>query len=124
MTPIWFIILVFLVLTVFFLAWRLIKSPTWKQLQLRKAAKIAAGGKTDDMIEFLKRNMNKKSVSDPLTNALVYFYIKAGLYDEAESIILEAIEKGDDSAMALAQLGYVAVAGKNTRRQRIFIEKP
>ena len=108
MPPIWFIILGFLVLTIFFLAWRLIKSPTWKQLQLRKAAKIAAGGKTDDMIEFLKRNMNRKSVSDPLTNALVYFYIKAGLYDEAESIILGAIEKGDDSAMALAQLGYVA----------------
>ena len=71
MPPILFIILAFLVLIVFFLAWRLIKSPTWKQLQLRKAAKLAAAGNTDDMIGFLKRNMNSKSVSDPLTNALV-----------------------------------------------------
>ncbi len=116
MPQIWFIILAFLVLTVFFLAWRLIKSPTWKQLQLKKAAKIAAEGKTDDMIEFLKKNMNRKNVSDPLTNALVYFYIKAGLYDEAESIILQAIEKGDDSAMALAQLGYVAGGRKDHKK--------
>ncbi|MCD4701566.1 MAG: tetratricopeptide repeat protein [Candidatus Aegiribacteria sp.] len=116
MPPIWFIILAFLALTVFFLAWRLIKSPTWKQIQLRKAAKLAVGGKTDDMIDFLKRNMNSKSVSDPLTNALVYFYIKAGQYDEAESIILQAIEKGDDSAMALAQLGYVAGGRKDHKK--------
>ncbi len=108
MLPAWFIIVVFLVLTVFFLAWRLIRSRTWKQMQLRKAAKLAAGGKTEDMIEFLKRNMNKKSVSDPLSNALIYFFIKAGKYDEAEQLILQAIEKGDSSAMALAQLGYVA----------------
>ncbi|MEN8208238.1 MAG: tetratricopeptide repeat protein [Candidatus Fermentibacteria bacterium] len=116
MPPFWFIILAFLVLILFFLAWRLIKSPTWKQLQLRKAAKIAAAGKTDNMIEFLKRNMNKKSVSDPLTNALIYFYIKSGQYDEAESIILQAVEKGDDSAMALAQLGYVAGGRKDHKK--------
>jgi len=98
---------------VFFLAWRLVRSRTWKQIQLRKAAKLAAVGKTDDMIDFLKRNLNKKDVSDPLTNALVYFYIKAGNFDEAELIINQAIEKGDDSAMALAQLGYVAGGRKD-----------
>jgi tetratricopeptide (TPR) repeat protein len=108
MPPFWFIVIAFLVLTVFFLAWRLIRSRTWKQLQLRKAAKLAAVGKTDDMLKFLKRNMNRKSVSDPLTNALVYFYIKSGQFDEAESIIQHAIDNGDSSGMALAQLGYVA----------------
>lgn len=116
MPSIWFTVIIFLILLVFFLAWRLIKSPAWKQIQLRKAAKLAAAGKTDDMIEFLKRNMNKKNVSDPLTNALVYFYIKSGQYDEAESIILQAIEKGDDSAMALAQLGYVAGGRKDHKK--------
>jgi len=116
MPPILFTITIFLILLVFFLAWRLIKSPTWKQLRLRKAAKLAAVGKTDDMIKFLKRNMNRKNVSDPLTNALIYFYIKAGQYDEAESIILQAIEKGDDSAMALAQLGYVAGGRKDHKK--------
>jgi len=108
MPPFWYIVIVFLALIVFFLAWRLIRSRTWKQLQLRKAAKLAAVGKTDDMLDFLKRNMNRKSVSDPLTNALIYFYIKSGQFDEAESIILRAIDKGDSSGMALAQLGYVS----------------
>jgi len=116
MPPIWFIIVVFLCMLVVFLAWRLLRSRTWKQLQLRKAAKLAAVGKTDDMIDFLKRNLKKNDVSDPLTNALVYFYIKSGQYDEAEKIISQAVEKGDNSAMALAQLGYVEGGRKNHKK--------
>jgi len=116
MPPLWFIIIAFLIMLVLFLAWRLVRSRSWKQIQLRKAAKLAAVGRTDDMIDFLRRNMNRKNVSDPLTNALVYYYIKAGQYDEAEFIIDQAIEKGDDSAMALAQLGYVSGGRKDHRK--------
>lgn len=116
MPPIWFTIVAFLIMLVLFLSWRLVRSRAWKHIQLRKAAKLAAAGKTDDMLDFLKRNMKKKDVSDPLTNALVYFYIKAGQYDEAESIINQAIEKGDGSAMALAQLGYVAGGRKDHKK--------
>ncbi len=113
MPPFWFILTSFLVLLVLFLSWRLVSSRTWKQLQLRKAAKLAAAGRTGEMLGFLRRNMNRKDVSDPITNALVYFYIKSGQFDEAESVISTAIEKGDDSAMALAQLGYVAGGRKD-----------
>ncbi len=108
MPPVWFTIIAFLILIVLFLAWRLIRSGTWKQIQLRKAAKLAASGKTDEMIVYLNRNMNSKRVSDPLTNALIYFHIRSGNYDDAETVITCAMGKGDNSGMALAQLGYVA----------------
>lgn len=108
MPPVWFTVLAFLIMLVLFLAWRLVRSRTWKQIQLRKAARLAAEGRTDQMLQYLHRNMNRRDVSDPITNALVYFYIKAGQYQEAENIITSAMEKGDGSAMALAQLGYVA----------------
>lgn len=113
MPPFWLIITSFFLLVVLFLAWRLVSSRTWKQIQLRKAAKLAASGRTGDMLAYLRRNMNRKDVSDPVTNALVYFYIKSGHFDEAESIIETAMKKGDDSAMALAQMGYVAGGRKD-----------
>ncbi len=123
MPPVWFTIIAFLIVMVLFLVWRLIKSGTWKQIQLRKAAKLAAGGKTDDMISYLNRNMNKKRVSDPLTNALIYFHIRAGSYDEAEAVIAHAMEKGDDSGMALAQLGYVAGGRKEPDKAEEYYRK-
>jgi Flp pilus assembly protein TadD len=116
MPPFWFILTVFLVLVVFFLAWRMVRSRTWKHLQLRKAAKLAASGSTEQMLAYLRRNMNSRDVSDPITNALVYFHIKAGQFNEAEEIIRKAIERGDDSGMALAQMGYVA-GGRGDREK-------
>lgn len=118
-----YVIIAFLVLLVFFLAWRLVKSQAWKQIQLRKAAKLAAVGKTDDMISYLNRNINRKHVSDPLTNALIYFHIRAGNFDEAEAIIAYAMEKGDDSGMALAQLGYVhGGRGDRTKAEEYYMK--
>ncbi|OPL17972.1 MAG: hypothetical protein AVO35_07370 [Candidatus Aegiribacteria sp. MLS_C] len=116
MPPLWFLLASFLVLLVFFLAWRLVRSGTWKQVQLRKAAGLAASGKTEEMLSYLRRNMNSRDVSDPLTNALVYYYIKSGQFDLAESVIDDAIERGDTSALALAQLGYVAGGRKDAAR--------
>jgi len=103
-----FAVIIFLFLLVIFLAWRLLRSNTWKQLQLRKAAKMATGGDTDGMLRYLERNMRRNDVSDPLTNALIYFHIRSGAYDLAERAIRDAIDGGDGSGMALAQLGYVA----------------
>jgi Tfp pilus assembly protein PilF len=123
MPPFWFVLTSFLVLLVFFLAWRLARSRTWKQIQLRKAARLAAMGRTEEMLTYLKRNMNRRDVSDPITNALVYFYIKSGQFDPAESIILKAIEKGDSSAMAIAQLGYVAGGRKDTAGAEEYYRK-
>lgn len=108
MPPFWFVVIAVFIALVFFLAWRLVRSSTWKQIQLRKAARLGSSGRTEEMLTYLRRNMNKKNVADPITNALVYFYIKAGEYDKAEEIISGAIEEGDSSGMALAQLGYVA----------------
>lgn len=102
------VVLAFLALVVIFLAWRLATSSTWKQIQLRKAAKMASSGDVDGMLRYLDRNMRKKDVSDPLTNAFIYFHIRSGNYEEAEKAIREAIRLGDGSGMALAQLGYVA----------------
>lgn len=113
MPPIWFTVIAFLIMLVLFLAWRLVRSSTWKQIQLRKAAKLAASGRTDLMLDYLRRNINKKDVSDPVTNALIYFYIKSGQFQEAESVIRTAMDKGGESAMALAQLGYVAGGRKD-----------
>jgi Tfp pilus assembly protein PilF len=109
-------VLVFLILVVLFLAWRLATSSTWKQLQLRRAAKMASSGDVEGMLRYLSRNMRRKSVSDPLTNAFIYFHIRSGNYDEAARAIEEAIRLGDHSGMALAQLGYVA-GGRGDRKQ-------
>lgn len=123
MPPLWFTIIAFLILIVLFLAWRLTRSTAWKQIQLRKAAKLAASGKTDDMISYLNRNMNRKRVSDPLTNALIYFHIRSGNYDDAEAAIICAMENGDDSGMALAQLGYVAGGRKEPDKAEEYYRK-
>jgi tetratricopeptide (TPR) repeat protein len=101
------VILVMLAI-VTYLAVRLVRSPIWKQRQLRKASIMAARGDIEGMIEYLDRNRNRKSVSCPLSNALIYFLIRAGRFDRAEVLILEAIEKGDSSGTAIAQLGFVA----------------
>ncbi len=100
-----------LVLMVVFLAWRLASSGTLRHLQLRRAARMASSGDTEGMVRFLRRNMRRSSVSDPLTNALVYFLIRAGRLEEAGEVVREAMERGDDSGMALAQLGYVKGGG-------------
>jgi Tfp pilus assembly protein PilF len=109
-------VIVFLILVVLFLAWRLATSSTWKQLQLRRAAKMASSGNVEGMLRYLSRNMRRKSVSDPLTNAFIYFHIRSGNFDEAARAIEEAISLGDRSGMALAQLGYVA-GGRGDRKQ-------
>ncbi len=102
------VVLFVLLAIVFYLAWRLIRSPYWKQRQLKKASVMAARGDIDGMIGYLEKNRNTRSVSCPLSNALIYFLIRAGRLDEAESVILDAIEKGDSSGIAIAQLGYVS----------------
>ncbi len=123
MPPFWFMIIAFLVLLVFFLAWRLVRSRTWKHLQLRKAATMAAAGQTQRMLTYLRRNMNKRDVSDPLTNALVYFHIKAGQYDEAHDIVQTAIDRGGETAVALAQLGYIAGGRGNSQGAEEYYRK-
>jgi Tfp pilus assembly protein PilF len=110
------VVLVFLIMVVLFLAWRLATSSTWKQLQLRRAAKMASSGDVEGMLKYLRRNMKKSDVSDPLTNALIYFHIRSGNLDEAAGAIEEAIRLGDTSGMALAQMGYVA-GGRGDRKQ-------
>ena len=44
------IVLFILLAIVFYLAWRLIRSPYWKQRQLKKASIMAARGDIDGMI--------------------------------------------------------------------------
>jgi len=102
------LILLVLLAVVAWLAVRLVRSPVWKQRQLRKASLMAARGDIEGMIRYLDRNRNRKSVACPLSNALIYFLIRAGRFDEAEAAILEAIENGDSSGTAIAQLGYVS----------------
>ncbi len=101
------VILVLLVI-VFYLAIRFIRSPIWKQRQLRKASIMAARGDIEGMVKYLSRNRDHSSVSCPLSNALIYFLIRAGRFDRAETLILEAIDKGDSSGTAIAQLGFVS----------------
>lgn len=95
-----------------FLATRLLKSPFWKRRQLRKASLMAARGDIKGMTGYLGANMDRGRVSCPLTNALVYFYIRSGDLDSAERIVTDAIGRGDDSGGALAQLAYIA-QGRN-----------
>lgn len=93
---------------VIFLGYRLIKSPVWKQRQLKKASEMAAAGKVDDMISYLEVNRDHKRVSCPLTNALIFYFIRSGEGDRAEKIAMEAIGAGDDSGTAMAQMAYIA----------------
>lgn len=84
------------------------RTRAWKRLQLRRASILAASNRVDAMIRLLQRNRDRRSVLDPLTNALVYFFIRAGRLDEAEDTVAEAIQKGDSSGTALGQLGLIA----------------
>ncbi len=84
------------------------RTRAWKRLQLRRASILAATNRVDAMIRLLQRNRDRRSVLDPLTNALVYFFIRAGRLDEAEDTVAEAIQKGDSSGTALGQLGLIA----------------
>lgn len=102
-----FLILFFGVL-LFLLAWRTLKSKAWKKMRLQKSAKLAAEGDVAGMKKILRRNMNSKDVSDLLTNALIYYHIRAGEFEDAEKIVSDAVRLGDKSGMAIAQLGYIA----------------
>ncbi len=103
-----FIILAVCIAAVLFLGYRLIKSPVWKQRQLQKASKMAAEGRVDDMIEYLEKNRDSKKVSCPLTNALIFYFIRSGEVDRAEKVVMQAVGKGDQSGTAYAQMAYIA----------------
>lgn len=104
-----------------FLGYRLLKSPVWKQRQLQKAAKMAAEGNVQDMIDYLEVNRNKKSVTCPLTNALVFYFIRSGETEKAEKIVTEAMDAGDDSGTAMAQMAYIAQQkGQNERAEKLY----
>lgn len=85
-----------------------LRSPAYRRRLLRKAATLASAGRIDEMLALLRRNMNPASVADPLTNALVYYFIRSGDFSEAEKAVLEAMNRGDRSGMAVAQLAYIA----------------
>jgi tetratricopeptide (TPR) repeat protein len=91
------------------------RTPAYGRLLLRRAAMLASTGRIDRMIALLQRNRRRSSVRDPLTNALVFFYIRSAMFDEAEKVVLEAMEKGDRSGTAIAQLGFSA-AGRGDRK--------
>ena len=69
---------------------------------------MAARGNIKGMIGYLRANMDRGRVSCPLTNALVYFFIRSGELESAEKVVTEAMGKGDGSAGALALLAYIA----------------
>ena len=91
-----------------FMGYRFIRSPVWKQRQLRKAARMAAAGRVQEMIDYLETNRNSKSVTCPLTNALVFYFIRSGETGKAEKIVTQAMQAGDTSGTALAQMAYIA----------------
>lgn len=93
---------------VVFLGYRLIKSPVWKQRQLKKASEMAAAGRIEEMISYLEANRDRKRVTCPLTNALVFYFIRSGDADRAEKVVMEAVGAGDDSGTAMAQMAYIA----------------
>ncbi len=104
-----------------FLGYRLLKSPVWKQRQLQKAAKMAAGGNVQDMIDYLEVNRNRKSVACPLTNALVFYFIRSGATEKAGKIVVEAMDAGDSSGTALAQMAYIAQQkGQNENAEKFY----
>ncbi len=90
-----------------------VRSPFWKRRQLRKASMMAAQGRIREMTEYLRANMDPRRVSCPLTNALIFFYIRSGDLDAAEKIVTGAMGRGDDSGGALAQLAYIAQGRKD-----------
>jgi tetratricopeptide (TPR) repeat protein len=101
----------------------LMKTPAWKSIQLRRAAALAASGRIEDMIRLLQRNRDRKSVKDPLTNALVYFLIRAGRFAEAEDAVAEAVQKGDSSGTALGQLGLIESGRGNAAQAEQYYRK-
>lgn len=101
----------------------LMRTPAWKSVQLRRAAALAASGRVEDMIRLLQRNRDRKSVKDPLTNALVYFLIRAGRFDEAEDAVAEAVQKGDSSGTALGQLGLIESGRGNAPQAEDYYRK-
>lgn len=106
---------------VVFLGYRLIKSPVWKQKQLKKASEMAAAGKIEEMISYLETNRDKKKVSCPLTNALIYYFIRSGDVDRAEKTVMEAVGAGDNSATAMAQMAYIAQQrGDNGNAEKFY----
>ncbi len=108
---------------VIFLGYRFLKSPVWKHRQLQKAAKMAAEGNVQGMIDYLEINRNKKSVACPLTNALVFYFIRSGETEKAEKIVLEAMNAGDKSGTALAQMAYIAQQkGQNEDAEKYYRE--
>lgn len=116
-----FVILGLCIAAVIFLAYKLIKSPVWKQKQLQKASKMAAEGRVNDMISYLESNRNRKSVSCPLTNALVFYFIRSGEVDRAEKVVMEAVGAGDGSGTAFAQMAYIAQQrGNNENAEKFY----
>jgi len=99
-----------------YLSRKVFTSSAWKRYQLRRASMMAARGEIEKMISYLERNMDRRSVSDPLTNALVFFHIRSGQLERAEELVMDAMERGDGSGRALAQLGYIA-AGRDSREE-------
>ena len=97
-----------------YLSRKVFTSSAWKRFQLRRASTLAAQGKIQKMISYLERNMDRGSVSDPLTNALIFFHIRSGQTELAEELVMDAMDRGDNSGRALAQLGYIA-AGRDSR---------
>jgi Tfp pilus assembly protein PilF len=116
-------VIVVLLAIFLYLSHRLFKSMPWKRFQLRRASIMAAGGRVEKMLRFLERNRDRSSVSDPLTNALVYFLIRAGSLDRAEDVVNEAMERGDDSGRALAQLGYIAGGRQDTESAESYYRR-
>lgn len=90
-----------------YLGYRLIRSPYWKQKQLKKASELAAAGKVDEMLDYLNRNRDATKVSCPLTNAMIYYLIRSGSTDRAEKVVMDAVGSGDDSGTAMAQMAYI-----------------
>ena len=104
-----------------FLGYRLLKSPIWKQRQLQKAAKMASEGNVQGMIDYLETNRNRKSVACPLTNALVFYFIRSGESDKAEKIVVAAMDAGDESGTAMAQMAYIAQQkGQNDSAEKYY----
>ncbi len=101
----------------------LMRTPAWKSIQLRRAAVLAASGRVEEMIRMLQRNRDRKSVKDPLTNALVYFLIRAGRFDEAEDVVAEAVQKGDTGGTALGQLGLIESGRGNAAQAEQYYRK-
>jgi len=103
-----------------YLGYRLLRSPVWKQRQLQKASKMAAEGKVQEMIDYLEVNRNKRSVSCPLSNALIYYFIRSGETDRAEKLVMDAVGAGDSSGTAIAQMGYIAQVREDNTNAEMF----